>query len=147
MSAAGFVNYDNKKNKFSLSPEQIAVFADDDSPASMMGAYDMLTGAIYNEEKVKEAFKTGDGVDYKDSCPICFQAWDKPMTRLRTRIFWKTNGIQTCSSSKHKTNMYFLETNDNLKVDSSLLIFDLLSLKALQDALSQEASRERCARF
>ena len=26
----------------------------------MMGAYDMLTGAIYNEEKVKEAFKTGD---------------------------------------------------------------------------------------
>ena len=28
----------NKKK----SPEQIAVFANDDSPASMMGAYDML---------------------------------------------------------------------------------------------------------
>ena len=28
---------------------------------------------IFNEEKVKEAFKTGKGVDYKDSCPICFQ--------------------------------------------------------------------------
>ena len=65
MSAAGFANYDSTK-KFSLSPEQIAVFANDDGPASMMGAYDMLTGAIYNEEKVKEAFKTGEGVDYKD---------------------------------------------------------------------------------
>jgi 2-polyprenyl-3-methyl-5-hydroxy-6-metoxy-1,4-benzoquinol methylase len=73
MSAAGFANYDSDKKKFSLSPEQIAVFANDDGPASMMGAYDMLTGAIFNEEKVKEAFKTGKGVDYKDSCPICFQ--------------------------------------------------------------------------
>ena len=48
MSAAGFANYDSNKKKFSLSPEQIAVFANDDGPASMMGAYDMLTGAIYN---------------------------------------------------------------------------------------------------
>ena len=73
VSAAGFVTYNEEIQKFLLTPEQIAVFADDDSPASMMGAYDMLTGAIHNEDQVKEAFKTGEGVDYKDSCPICFQ--------------------------------------------------------------------------
>ena len=43
--------------KFSLSPEQIAVFANDDGPASMMGAYDMLTGAIFNEEKLRKPLK------------------------------------------------------------------------------------------
>ncbi len=72
-AAAGFTSYNSEANTFSLTPEQAAVFADDEGPASMMGAYDMLTGAIHNEDKVKEAFKTGDGVDYKDSCPICFQ--------------------------------------------------------------------------
>ena len=49
MSAAGFANYDSNKKFF--SPEQIAVFANDDSPASMMGAYDMLTGAFIMKKK------------------------------------------------------------------------------------------------
>ena len=31
MSAAGFANYDSNKKKFSLSPEQIAVFSNDES--------------------------------------------------------------------------------------------------------------------
>ncbi len=73
VSAAGFATYNAEIKKFSLTPEQVAVFAEDDGPASMIGAYDMLTGAIHNEGQVKEAFKTGGGVDYKDSCPICFQ--------------------------------------------------------------------------
>ena len=41
VSAAGFVTYNVEIQKFLLTPEQIAVFADDDSPASMMGAYDL----------------------------------------------------------------------------------------------------------
>ena len=65
VSAAGFATYNAEIKKFSLTPEQVAVFAEDDGPASMIGAYDMLTGAIHNESQVKEAFKTGDGVDYK----------------------------------------------------------------------------------
>ena len=73
LSAAGFVSYNNSNKKFSLSPEQAAVFANEEGPTNMIGAYDLLTGAVHNEEDVKKAFKTGEGVPYEDACPICFQ--------------------------------------------------------------------------
>lgn len=73
LSAAGFVSYNKSNQKFFLSPEQAAVFANEEGPANMIGAYDVLTGAVHNEEDVKKAFKTGEGVPYEDACPICFQ--------------------------------------------------------------------------
>ncbi len=73
LSAAGFVSYNKEEQTFSLSPEQAAVFSNEEGPANMIGAYDVLTGAVHNEEDVKKAFKTGEGVPYEDACPICFQ--------------------------------------------------------------------------
>ena len=73
ISAAGFVSYNKDDQKFSLSPEQAAVFANEEGPANMIGAYDVLTGAVHNEKDVLKAFKTGEGVPYEDACPICFQ--------------------------------------------------------------------------
>ena len=106
VSAAGFATYNAEIKKFSLTPEQVAVFADDDGPASMMGAYDMLTGAIHNEGQVKEAFQTGDGVDYKDSCPICFQGtarFFKHKRRANCILFDDKSGEGiACSLSKRK---------------------------------------------
>ena len=73
VSAAGFISYNKENKTFSLSPEQRAVFAHEEGPANMIGAYDVLTGAVHNEKDVLEAFKTGAGVPYEDACPICFQ--------------------------------------------------------------------------
>ena len=72
LSATDFVSYDGEKEEFSLSPEQKAVFADEEGPANMLGAYEVLAGQVYAEEKVLEAFKTGNGVAYEKACPLCF---------------------------------------------------------------------------
>ena len=72
LSATDFVSYDGANEEFSLSPEQKAVFADEEGPANMMGAYEVLAGQVYAEEKVLDAFKTGKGVAYENACPLCF---------------------------------------------------------------------------
>jgi 2-polyprenyl-3-methyl-5-hydroxy-6-metoxy-1,4-benzoquinol methylase len=73
MCAAGFCSHNTDLTSFHLNPEQKAVFAHEDSPALMIGAYDVLSGNIHNIEKVKQAFKTGEGVPYEESHPCIFQ--------------------------------------------------------------------------
>src|SRR5262249_52529107 len=43
-AAQGYVNFDTATQKFSLSPEQAMVFADDDSPVFMAGFFDVAAG-------------------------------------------------------------------------------------------------------
>src|SRR5687768_12824481 len=38
-ASSGFVTYDGATDRFSLSPEQAAVFADEESPVSMTGGF------------------------------------------------------------------------------------------------------------
>ena len=52
LSATDFVSYDGEKKEFSLSSEQKAVFADEEGPANMLGAYEVLAGQVHAEEKV-----------------------------------------------------------------------------------------------
>ena len=71
-AASGFVMYDNKSKRFSLSPEQAAVFADDDSPVNMTGGFYSLAAVFADEPKLTEAFKTGAGVGWGDHCNCLF---------------------------------------------------------------------------
>src|SRR4029077_17092732 len=56
-AAAGYVDYDDVTGNFRLNPEQAAVFADEDSPASMAGAFEVLSSLWLDEPKVAEAFR------------------------------------------------------------------------------------------
>ena len=73
LCAAGYCNSDEETEVFHLSPEQQAVFAYEDSPALMIGAYDVLSGNVHNIESVRDAFKSGEGVEYQKAHPCCFQ--------------------------------------------------------------------------
>ena len=73
LCAAGYCSADEDVNKFHLSPEQQAVFAFEDSPALMIGAYDVLSANVHGIDSVREAFKTGEGVHYEKFHPCCFQ--------------------------------------------------------------------------
>ena len=73
LSAAGYVSFNSADKQFSLSPEQAAVFADEESPALMIGAYDLLSGMVSNEAVVKDVFPSGAGVAYENSHPCIFQ--------------------------------------------------------------------------
>ncbi len=73
LAAAGYVSIDETADTFRLSAEQAAVWADENSPALMIGAYDLLAGMVANEAVVKEVFPTGAGVAYERAHPCIFQ--------------------------------------------------------------------------
>jgi 2-polyprenyl-3-methyl-5-hydroxy-6-metoxy-1,4-benzoquinol methylase len=75
-AASNYVSYDSATEKFTLPPEQAMVFAVDDSPVSMIGAFDVMAAMLENGEKVKPAFKTGSGVPWSEqaSCLFCATA-------------------------------------------------------------------------
>lgn len=72
MAASGYVNYDVAAGKFSLSPEQTAIFADPNSPVAMTGGYYSLATLFIDEPKNEVAFQTGRGVAWGDHHPCLF---------------------------------------------------------------------------
>ncbi len=71
-AASGFVEYNAENKTFSLSPEQDAVFADDDSPVNMAGGFYSLAAVYADEPRLTEAFRSGEGVGWGDHCSCLF---------------------------------------------------------------------------
>ncbi|MGE0205067.1 MAG: methyltransferase domain-containing protein [Hyphomicrobiaceae bacterium] len=71
-AASGFVGYDPGTHAFALSPEQAAVFADEDSPVFMLGGFTSLAAVYADEPRLEEAFRTGRGIGWGDHCNCLF---------------------------------------------------------------------------
>ena len=71
-AASGYVTYDGKSGKFSLSPEQAAVLADEDSTVFMRGGFLSLAAVFADEAKLTNAFRTGRGHGWGDYCNCLF---------------------------------------------------------------------------
>ena len=67
-AASGFVTYHKDNDAFSMTPEQAAVFADDESPVAMVGGFSLLSAVYHDEPRLAEAFKTGKGLHWSDHC-------------------------------------------------------------------------------
>ncbi|MFK5982211.1 MAG: class I SAM-dependent methyltransferase [Flavobacteriaceae bacterium] len=72
-AASGYINYDTNNNTFSMTPEQTAVFGNAKSPVFMTGAFYAISSLYFDESKIENAFKTGEGVSWGDhnSCLFC----------------------------------------------------------------------------
>lgn len=71
-AASGYVTCDTAAGTFWLSPEQAAVFADEESPVLMTGGFYSLAAVFADEPKLTEAFKTGEGLGWGDRCNCLF---------------------------------------------------------------------------
>jgi SAM-dependent methyltransferase len=71
-SASGFVTFNAKDGTFSMSPEQAAVFANEDSPVFVAGGFHLLSGIYADEPKLAQTFKTGKGLGWGDHCNCVF---------------------------------------------------------------------------
>ena len=73
MAASGYVEYDPATENFSMLPEQVAVFAQPDSPAVLTGGFQAVASLFVDEPKVRDAFRTGKGLGWGDhsSCLFC----------------------------------------------------------------------------
>ncbi|WP_227379983.1 class I SAM-dependent methyltransferase [Haladaptatus halobius] len=77
-AAGGYVTYDPETDRYSLSPEQRLVLADEGSPAFMLGGF-QGTNAIIAEvqDDIEAAFQTGDGVGWHEHHPELFPATER----------------------------------------------------------------------
>jgi SAM-dependent methyltransferase len=76
-AAAGYVTYDDGQNLFYLTPEQATVFADEESPAAMAGAFEVLSSFWLDEPKIAEAFRSGKGVGWHDHSRCLFRGTER----------------------------------------------------------------------
>lgn len=71
-AAGGYVTYDSKTGKFSLTEEQAFALADENSPAFLPGAFQLALAAVKAEEELTKRFKTGKGLGWHEHHPELF---------------------------------------------------------------------------
>jgi len=91
-AASGYLRYEPAHGTFELAPEQAMVFANEDSPVFMMGAFDAAAAMIENQAEVGAAFKTGKGVAWSNQAGCMFCAIGK-MLRPRYAANIVTNWL------------------------------------------------------
>lgn len=72
-AAGGYVTYDADADDYTLTEEQRAAFAEENSPVFMLGGFDVIASIHRDQPKVAEAFKTGKGLPWgdHDACLFC----------------------------------------------------------------------------
>jgi SAM-dependent methyltransferase len=65
-AASGYVDYDAKTGRYSMTPEQALLFADEDSPAFIVGAFQTSMFAGRMAERLTESFRTGAGIGWHE---------------------------------------------------------------------------------
>ena len=73
-AASNYLSYDPGTQKFALPQEQAMVFAIEDSPVYMAGAFEVMAAMLENQAKVEPAFRTGAGVAWGDQAGCLFCA-------------------------------------------------------------------------
>jgi SAM-dependent methyltransferase len=98
-AASGYLEYDAQEGEFFMTPEQEAVFADEDSPVYLPGGFYSLAAVFADEPKITEAFRTGAGMAWGEhnNCLFCGTAkFFKPSYRANLVSSWipALDGVQ-----------------------------------------------------
>jgi len=72
-AASGYVEYDAASDSFSMTDEQMAVFADENSPFLMTGGYYAIASMYTDEPMLTASFTTGEGIGWGEhhGCLFC----------------------------------------------------------------------------
>ena len=65
-AAGGYVSYDADNDRYTLPDEHALALAYEDSPFYILGAYDLIASLFADEEKIREAFRTGEGMGWHE---------------------------------------------------------------------------------
>ncbi len=76
-AAGGYVTYDARAKKFSLSEEQAFALVNEDSPAYLPGAFEMALGSLAAVPRITQAFRTGDGMGWNEHVDGVFHGCEK----------------------------------------------------------------------
>ncbi|MEW6605105.1 MAG: class I SAM-dependent methyltransferase [Thermoproteota archaeon] len=98
-AAGGIVTYDPATGKYALPEEHAVALTDENSPAYVVGGYQLMAGLFKDEEKFIDAFRTGKGLGWGDHHHYLFQGTErffKPnyVANLVTRWIPALDGVE-----------------------------------------------------
>src|SRR6201997_4424108 len=76
-AAGGYITYDEKTHKFSLTTEQAFTLANEDSPAYLPGAFELALGSLNAVPRIAESFRTGAGMGWHEHVDGVFHGCEK----------------------------------------------------------------------
>ncbi len=76
-AAAGYLDYDPKTGRYSLSEEHAIALTDEGNPACVLGGFQAMTAATRAAPKVLEAFRTGKGLGWHEHEPDLFAGTER----------------------------------------------------------------------
>jgi SAM-dependent methyltransferase len=76
-AAGGYVTYDEKSDKFSLTTEQAFTLANEDSPAYLPGAFELALGSLAAVPRIADSFRTGAGMGWHEHADGVFHGCEK----------------------------------------------------------------------
>jgi SAM-dependent methyltransferase len=65
-AAGGYVIYDPDSDRYTLPDEHALALADEDSPFYILGAYDLIASLYADEDRILEAFRSGEGMGWHE---------------------------------------------------------------------------------
>lgn len=90
LAGGGYVTYSPTNGTFVLPEENSFALTNENSPAYIAGAYQILAGLFKDEEKIIQAFKTGKGLGWGDHHHYLFEG---------TERFFKPNYVANLTTS------------------------------------------------
>jgi 2-polyprenyl-3-methyl-5-hydroxy-6-metoxy-1,4-benzoquinol methylase len=76
-AASGYVHYDASTRRYSLSPEQAAILADESGPAFVGGGFQIAVGAAAGLDRIQDAFLTGAGMGWHEHNHDVFEGCER----------------------------------------------------------------------
>jgi 2-polyprenyl-3-methyl-5-hydroxy-6-metoxy-1,4-benzoquinol methylase len=76
-AAGGYVVYDRETDKYELPEEHALALAEEDSPFYILGVYDSIASLYADEDKIIEAFRTGEGMGWHEHDPRLFHGTER----------------------------------------------------------------------
>jgi SAM-dependent methyltransferase len=76
-AAGGYITYNEKTDKFSLTEEQAFTLANEDSPAYLPGAFQLALGSLNAVPRIAESFRTGAGMGWHEHDDGVFHGCEK----------------------------------------------------------------------
>jgi SAM-dependent methyltransferase len=76
-AAGGYITYDVKTGRFSLSEEQRFTLVNEDSPAYLPGAFELALGSLAAVPRIADSFRTGKGMGWHEHTDNVFHGCEK----------------------------------------------------------------------
>jgi len=75
--AGGYIIYDPALTTYALPDEHALALADEDSPVFLGGAFDLMAACWDSEDRIIDAFRTGEGVGWHEHHPRLFAGTER----------------------------------------------------------------------